>query len=821
MEQQRQQQQQETAQTRQNSLNTSHTESPFSRSRTISATLSEKAYQGLLENMPTALTPRCDRSDSDSSGTSIHTQHPIHLSPVSLVSPSITFSGGSGTAGGDGDHSPGLGKDLMLLDVKDFSENTNTNALIRNNSHSSSVGSISPVIIRQNYNCYDIPQHGFLAGQIIQQNGVANIISGSPTENAGIGGSPSNRSKRSSDSIRISTPELEAVPERDENTDGANQAPFRLPRVSQPVSFGLDDFFSNTADPPSSTSSVAHDFSEFFSQPLVNHRRYNSLPATDSGYSVIKDITSTAVGRERASTVSDSTGGNVETYYFELGQHLNEGCELGGRLLQISLESQYQEIDAKKENPYSTIGGRHGRRRSSSLSDLQRSKCNSRTPHFENVYEDVDELKETMKKLLREEPPELPARPLSVSFSSPPTQVNVFSKPRADTVGGTATKTAKKKRFLFGKNKQGGSLDSENSDTGLSNGKDSNVSGNVCTCKSTNSDILALSTPFAPCSQCAISKASPKRTDFSSSFKSHTSRTFSSSTEELIHASDSSSFSELYADITEIRAAQGKRRRSSDITPVKQNLLDMEIDSFKISQNHGKNGPLNDRATTHHQTSANLDDNGEQKPPALPQRRPSPPSKSFSTDGGDLIQLIDNIINTKQDKTNIYSTIPTPTTGSRTITPKVAPHQPPPASDPLISFFLDDNMFQDNPMVTGILPASKPKLLPQVLEPNNKAVPFCLDTLHTSSTNPFSTSFSTIDFRDSNNNSSTSPSSTPSPSTNLNDVCGERNAPNFTNPFAGDLFLTAITADGPLHSPVSGVTEENYLAMTTGGKVFK
>ena len=800
------------------------------RIRKDSATVSEKAIQGLLGN--TTLAFRSDRSDSDSSGASMQLQH-THLAPQPLTTTSpasspferASIANGEDVVGGGG---LGLGGELMFLEERGLSENSSVNALLRNNSHGS-VGSISPVILRHGYSHQDIPQRGIVAGQSTStlQNSSPGL-SGSPTESVGIGGSPSNRSKRSSDNVRISTPELEAVPERDENSEGVNGSHVNSIRFSQSVAFDLGSVSIKPSLNSNGAFSVAESFDELLTQPLGNHKRYSSLPVTDSGYSVIKDVSISSIARERAATVcnncceiakvSVSIAEKITRERIEFEDHPTQPVQ------DTKVEGQYQEID-KKENPYSTIGGRCGRRRSSSLSDLGTAKYTSKTPHFENVYEDVDELRETMKKLMiqKEDPPELPARPLSVSFSVPLQQTSPHSKPRADTVSGSAAKSVKKRRLLFSKNKQNSSLDLRNNEMNLSQASSANIASTECTCNIPSSKIPLPSAPsFAQCSSCGGSVPIAKSIDGKlggSNLKSNLRRTVSSSTEELIHASDSSSFSELYADIAELRAAQGKRRRSSDITPVMKSLLDVSIDSPsdditsgyevpRISPIDSKNG----RVSTLERSSASfgMDD---QKPPALPERRHSPPSQPRTIEVGDLIQFVDGM-----EKKNAATTpAKTSAPASLPCSPKASPHQPPQASDPLISFFLDDSMFQDNPMVTGILPVSRPLILPQSLTSNNNPFPLHLDSIHTSNTNPFSTPSNGTSIRDSNNNSSRS-SSPISPFINFNDMRGKVSPLNFTNPFTEDLFLwthAETSANGHLHPSVSEIKEENYLSMSS------
>ncbi|RUS81675.1 hypothetical protein EGW08_010537, partial [Elysia chlorotica] len=403
----------------------------------------------------------------------------------------------------------------------------------------------------------------------IQQNSSPGM-GDSPTENAAIGGSPSNRSKRSFDSMRISNPELEAVPEKDENSEGfiGNH----VTRMAYSLNIG-----HNIRQPLDliEGGSLRRHFDQRSTLPLGNHKRYSSLPVTDSGYSVIKDVTVSSVSRERAATVSNN--------YSEIAHAvtLSERASAESDLRNVSLvhdpkvEPQYQEID-KKEDPYSTIGPKYIRRRSSSLSDLQTVKYSSKTPHFENVYEDVDELKETLKKLMlpKEEPPELPARPLSVSFSVSLQQSNQSLKPRSETLNGISVKSIKKKRSLFNKHKQDNVLDVRANEQNLSQ----DTLPKVCICKPPNAyTSLPLAASFNQCLSCGGSapRASNNASKMSISLKSNLRRAVSSSTEELIHGSDSSSFSELYADIVELRANQGKRRRSSDITPVIKSWLDV------------------------------------------------------------------------------------------------------------------------------------------------------------------------------------------------------------------------------------------------------
>ena len=758
--------------------------SPSHRSRTISSTVSEKGYQSLLDNM--TLGVRFDRSDSDSSAASLPLQppHPVPLplSPTLLALPTFETAGNGGS---------GLGGELMFLEERDFSPNTESNGvkiLLRNSSHSS-VGSISPVILRNNVQLADLDPFSSAREQSIQVNGgspAASVVSSSPVEGAGVGGSPTNRSKRSSDNPLISTSELEAVLERDENSVGFSGGQLHRTHATQPVTFDLDKFFSsvrtgkfNDSTCAPTTLSSLKTFEELNPPSSSNHRRNSSCPSADSGYSVIKDVAGNANTRERAATVSNDCVSSTEpsiSKHEEVSQDNDEPKP--AQPIGSKVESQYQEIDiVKKEDPYSSIEGRHNRRRSSSLSDLQTHKYISKAPHFENVYEDVDELRETMNKLKaknhKDDPPALPARPLSFSLSAPPQQASPGSKPRADTIGGSAIKSAKKKRFLFGKNRENNSMDGDTQQLVISR--------EACG----GSDPIEKSSPSKP----------------RSNIKTNFLRSFSSSTEELIHASDSSSFSELYADINESRSGQGRRRRSSDITPVKQSLLDADILSMR-----GINRSSSDRKES---SPAN-----DPKPPALPQRRHSPPSKPRPPEVEDLIQLFDNTDVTNHNFTPTPNQSPAPNSSNGS--PKASPHQPPPASDPLIRFFLDDNLFDENPMVTGMLPVSRPLILPQTLTPS-KSFPSFLDSFPSNPNNRFSTSSpNTQALDDNNNNNNNSRSSTSSPVTSppLNNVHEDISPLNFTNPFAEDLFLWRQAETSVTLPNANIISDGNYLAMS-------
>ncbi|GFN95958.1 docking protein 2 [Plakobranchus ocellatus] len=822
------------------------------RTRSISATVSEKGYQSLLESLP--LNVKFDRSDSDSSGaSSTHHQAPlvsVPLTPVSPLSPQL-----DGTAGAFGQAacSPagGVG-DLLCLedgDVTGCGEFSNSPTLARNNSSHSSVDSQSPVILRAKTNQVDVAQHIMSLHPSVASTGT--VLSGSPTGSAGSEGSPITRNKRSSENIRMSTPELEVVHEKDENGSmGGNVSDIMTPTVTHgapKVTFNIGDVTSTSlCDSQALNSEVTKTvysdvqsevllFDDLIPPPPGRHRRYSSLPNNnDSGYSVIKDININSTTDTKESTVRERAVSMNDDIIKPLAPSVPppNRNSLERPVLQASedskVEGQYQEID-KKENPYSTIGGRYGRRRSSSMSDLSVWMYGSKKPYFENVYEDVDGLKEAVHKLSRlhqkEEPPELPARPLSLSFSVPLQKGgSLRSKPRASTLG-LANKSLKKKRSLFGKNKSSSLQESE------CNELDVHSPTKSCTCKDSSIDkqwSVALSGTQCPDCGRPVSQSRPSHSR-ASSIRSALHSSVSSSTEELISTSGSS-ISEVYADITELQGVNGKRRRSSDITPVTPAQLDRDNYLVPLSAST----PKNDR----HKTSptppasspgratlpAGLD---RDKPPALPQRKHSPPSKPHPKNMEDLIQLVDSV--DISDKSTA-STAPEPNITSNPTAPsKALGQQPPPASDPLISFFLDDDLFQTNPMVTGTLPVYRPTVLPGAFPSINKSLqsPSNLNTI--SFPSPFSKSMNALHLQslavsDLNNlnKSGTSSSSAFNALHHTPGFLGTiNNNPvpmNFVNPFSQDMFTwnhVETALNGQLQNQGHAIRESNYLAMST------
>ncbi|CAL1532744.1 unnamed protein product [Lymnaea stagnalis] len=310
------------------------------------------------------------------------------------------------------------------------------------------------------------------------------------------------------------------------------------------------------------------------------HRRQNSHPnklIKDGGYSVIKDVGLPAkVRRNTFSSESLENAGDDAIVKQDIvtGDHLLLVDDIDSRFdssIQLSKSDRYARYKEQRNGaPFTTmtfprtsddtsslthdhrIEKSHEakltsspvdstRRRSNSTGDIQgRRRHRTAEAKFENDYEELDELRASVQKIIRskktDSPPELPARPSSKSFSH---QNLDFS-------------SLKKKRFTFkrpsSQNKQDGQPKAMNS--------------NKCTCYDVRSERHHFVSEMAACVVCGGATITNPPWNIVKSL----------SNEELV-GSTHSSVSDLYMSIPDVNNSLTKRRRSSDITPVSSSFL--------------------------------------------------------------------------------------------------------------------------------------------------------------------------------------------------------------------------------------------------------
>ncbi|XP_059141225.1 uncharacterized protein LOC131929055 [Physella acuta] len=383
----------------------------------------------------------------------------------------------------------------------------------------------------------------------------------------------------------------------------------------------------------------------------VKHRRHSSLKnksTKDGGYTIIKDVEGRSKPRSNTFTSltqilpnqssDQNKGANISTnLLFDSLNSLNKPAKSVSfvdkseekaddffpfatmtfpRTLNKLTQETNQTHNSTLKDPGSQLLSDLNRKRASSTGDLKAlAKNRSAQGKTENDYEELDELKSSVRKMAKQKksdsPPALPARPCSKSFISQKTQSLNRNQDE---------KSPRNVFHLFSQKKAD--------------------SAKLCTCDEIRAERLRFVSDNGLCIACGGDTRNllPKK------------KVFKTSSNEELASSTSSSMSDIYTSIPDMPNALTKRRRSSDITPF--------TSSYQLTSDHPKQDyPISVNFLNFAQkSSASTNTPGTQK----------------------TVEQMNSTNSSKPAKSD--------------------------SSDPLISFFFDDEQFNSHPMVTNQLP---------------------------------------------------------------------------------------------------------------------